>query len=143
MGDIDLRVISATENWNKFQKTRFWKEKSVVDMTTLGPTGTGHTSMLSKVTSRYRAKFLAGHYKKQNEFCCKKSFCRCFIFKKCVPLAEDKFHLVRCPPTTLTKKSTLWKSTLSFTQFSPTRALHVVITRCCFASVILSGNNFG
>jgi hypothetical protein len=31
-------VISATENSNKFQKTRFWKEKSVEDMVTLGPT---------------------------------------------------------------------------------------------------------
>jgi hypothetical protein len=31
-------VISATENLNKFQKTRFWKEKSVEDMITLGPT---------------------------------------------------------------------------------------------------------
>ncbi len=29
MGDIDLQVISATENSNKFQKIRFWKEKSV------------------------------------------------------------------------------------------------------------------
>jgi hypothetical protein len=26
------------ENSNKFQKTRFWKEKSVEDMVTLGPT---------------------------------------------------------------------------------------------------------
>jgi hypothetical protein len=32
-------VISAAETSNKFQKTRLWKEKS------LGPTGTGHTSM--------------------------------------------------------------------------------------------------
>jgi hypothetical protein len=33
-------VISATENSNKFQKTKFWKEKSVedVDQFTLGPT---------------------------------------------------------------------------------------------------------
>jgi hypothetical protein len=30
-------VISATENSNKFQKTRFWKEKSVEDVLTLGP----------------------------------------------------------------------------------------------------------
>jgi hypothetical protein len=30
-------VISATENSNKFQKTRFWKEKSVEDVVTLGP----------------------------------------------------------------------------------------------------------
>jgi len=29
-------VISAAENSNKFQKTRFWKEKSVEDMVTLG-----------------------------------------------------------------------------------------------------------
>jgi len=31
-------VISAAENSNKFQKTRFWKEKSVEGMVTLGPT---------------------------------------------------------------------------------------------------------
>jgi hypothetical protein len=31
-GDIDLKVISATENSNKFLKTRFWKEKSVENM---------------------------------------------------------------------------------------------------------------
>jgi hypothetical protein len=35
VGDIDLKVISATENPNKFQKTRFWKEKSVEDVVTL------------------------------------------------------------------------------------------------------------
>jgi hypothetical protein len=38
VGDIDLKVISATENSNEFQKTRFWKEKSVEDVVTLGPT---------------------------------------------------------------------------------------------------------
>ncbi len=37
MGDIDLKAISATENSNKFQKTRFWKEKLVKDVVTLGP----------------------------------------------------------------------------------------------------------
>jgi len=31
-------VIYTTENSNKFQKTRFWKEKSVEDVVTLGPT---------------------------------------------------------------------------------------------------------
>jgi len=36
-------MISAAENSNKFPKTRFWKEKSVEDMVTLGPNGTGHT----------------------------------------------------------------------------------------------------
>jgi hypothetical protein len=30
-------VISAAENSNKFQKTRFWKEKSVEDVVRLGP----------------------------------------------------------------------------------------------------------
>ncbi len=35
MGDIDLKVISAAENLNKFQKPRFWKEKSVENMVTL------------------------------------------------------------------------------------------------------------
>jgi hypothetical protein len=29
VGDIDFEVIFATENLNKFQKTRFWKEKTV------------------------------------------------------------------------------------------------------------------
>jgi hypothetical protein len=36
--DIDYSVISTTKNSNKFQKTRFWREKSVEDMVTLGPT---------------------------------------------------------------------------------------------------------
>jgi hypothetical protein len=31
-------MISVTENSNKFQKTRFWEEKSVEDVVTLGPT---------------------------------------------------------------------------------------------------------
>jgi len=36
VGDIDFEVISAAENSDKFQKTRFWKEKSVGDVVTLG-----------------------------------------------------------------------------------------------------------
>jgi hypothetical protein len=35
VGDIDFEVISATENSNKFQKTKFWKEKSVLYVGTL------------------------------------------------------------------------------------------------------------
>jgi len=31
-------VISAAENSNKFQKTGFWKEKSLEGVVTLGPT---------------------------------------------------------------------------------------------------------
>ncbi len=38
MGDIDFKLISTAENSNKFQKVMFWKEKSVEDMVTLGPT---------------------------------------------------------------------------------------------------------
>jgi hypothetical protein len=38
VGDLDFEVTSASENSNKFQKTRFWKEKSVEDLVTLGPT---------------------------------------------------------------------------------------------------------
>jgi hypothetical protein len=33
--DIDFKVISATKNSNKFQKTRFWREKSVENVITL------------------------------------------------------------------------------------------------------------
>jgi hypothetical protein len=46
MGDIDLKVIFATENSNKFLKTRFWKEKSVEDMVTLGPTAQAMVVMM-------------------------------------------------------------------------------------------------
>jgi hypothetical protein len=34
-------MISVAENSNKFQKTRFWKENSVENTTTLGPTADG------------------------------------------------------------------------------------------------------
>jgi hypothetical protein len=45
-------MISAAENSNKFQKTRFWKEKSVEDMVTLEPKAQAHTSAIetNKVT---------------------------------------------------------------------------------------------
>jgi len=36
VGNIDFKVIFAAENSNKFPKTRFWKEKSVKDVVTLG-----------------------------------------------------------------------------------------------------------
>ncbi len=38
VGDIEFQTIFATENSNKFKKPRFWKEKSVEDVVTLGPT---------------------------------------------------------------------------------------------------------
>ncbi len=49
MGDIDFKVISAAENLNKFQKTRFWKEKSVEDVVTLGPTA--HSTLVNRTSS--------------------------------------------------------------------------------------------
>jgi len=33
----DFKAIYVTENSNKFQKTRFWKEKTLEDVVTLGP----------------------------------------------------------------------------------------------------------
>jgi hypothetical protein len=35
VGDIYFKVISTTENSNKFQKARFWKEKSAENVVTL------------------------------------------------------------------------------------------------------------
>jgi hypothetical protein len=43
-------VISTTENSNKFQKTKFWKEKSVENVVTLGPTAQA-TLVLMKSSS--------------------------------------------------------------------------------------------
>jgi len=35
VGDIDFKVIFASEDSHQFQKTRFWKEKTVEDVVTL------------------------------------------------------------------------------------------------------------
>jgi hypothetical protein len=35
VGKLDFKMISVTENSNKFQKPRFWKEKSVEKVVTL------------------------------------------------------------------------------------------------------------
>jgi hypothetical protein len=40
--NIGFEVISTAENSNEFLKTRFWKEKSVEDRVTLGPTARPH-----------------------------------------------------------------------------------------------------
>jgi hypothetical protein len=37
VGDIDFKVISTTENSNKFQLIRFWNEKSGEKVATIGP----------------------------------------------------------------------------------------------------------
>jgi hypothetical protein len=44
-------MISAAENSNKFQKTRFWKEKSVEDKFTLGPTAQATLILMNYATS--------------------------------------------------------------------------------------------
>jgi hypothetical protein len=50
VGDIDFKVIIATENSNRFQKTRFWKEKSVEDVLTLGSTAQATLVYIKKVS---------------------------------------------------------------------------------------------
>jgi len=45
-------LIFAAENSNNFQKTRFWKEKSVEFVVTLGPTAQA-TLVYIKTTNAY------------------------------------------------------------------------------------------
>ncbi len=49
MGYIDLKMICVAENSNKFQKTLFWKEKSVEDVVTIGPMAQATLYLLKKV----------------------------------------------------------------------------------------------
>ncbi len=42
---IEFKMISATENSNKFQKTRFWKEKSVQGRGNTWANGTCHNNI--------------------------------------------------------------------------------------------------
>ncbi len=44
-------MSSSVENSNKFQKTRFWKEKSVEDEFTLGPTAQATLILMNYTTS--------------------------------------------------------------------------------------------
>jgi hypothetical protein len=37
VGNFDFKVIFVIKNSNKFQKTKFWKEKKIEDVVTLGP----------------------------------------------------------------------------------------------------------
>jgi hypothetical protein len=54
-------VISAAENANKFQKIRFWKEKSVEDVVRLGPTA---QATLLTVNRRNNIKtFISSNFK--------------------------------------------------------------------------------
>jgi hypothetical protein len=46
VGDIDFKVISAAENSNESQNTRFWKEKSVEEVVTIGPMAHATLSLL-------------------------------------------------------------------------------------------------
>jgi hypothetical protein len=48
VGNTDFEMIFAVENWNKFQKTKFWKEILVEDVVTLGPTA--HATLVSYET---------------------------------------------------------------------------------------------
>jgi hypothetical protein len=57
--DIDFKVISAAENSNKFQKTRFWKEKSVEEVATLAPTA--QTTLVGTTTDKLSLILLHVH----------------------------------------------------------------------------------
>jgi hypothetical protein len=67
-------VISTIENSNKFQKTKFWKEKSVEDAITLGPTT--HATLIN---DEFKEVFLKSWFfyvdekklNKVNKGCCK------------------------------------------------------------------------
>jgi hypothetical protein len=59
VGDIDFKVNSTTENSNKFQKTRFWKEKSVDDVVTPWANCTGHTSEVWKERNAFNYNLMA------------------------------------------------------------------------------------
>ncbi len=48
-------MIFAAKNSIKFQKTRFWKEKSVEDVGTLGPT-TAQTTLVTVVSTSLKAQ---------------------------------------------------------------------------------------
>jgi hypothetical protein len=51
VGYIVFKMSSTSENSNKFQKTRFWKEKSVEDVVTLGPMA--QATLVSFIRSNY------------------------------------------------------------------------------------------
>jgi len=60
VGDIDFKVIFATKNSNKFQKPRFWKEKSVEDMAK-GACNTSIVEMSYVSHPLPKSDFLFGH----------------------------------------------------------------------------------
>jgi hypothetical protein len=65
---IDFKAISAAENSNKFQKTRFCKEKSVENMFTLGANVTGHTYFIFKNNAPEFLNFAMCKYRGPNEY---------------------------------------------------------------------------
>jgi hypothetical protein len=50
--DNDFKAIFAAENSNKFQKTKFCKEKSVEDVVTLGPMA--HATLVDNETKNQK-----------------------------------------------------------------------------------------
>jgi hypothetical protein len=71
VGDIEFKVISAAENSNKFQKTRFWKEKSVENLVTLGPTAQATLVMILKpLKTAYFCSFIYLYFAKSNSEAC-------------------------------------------------------------------------
>ncbi len=57
VGDIDFEMIYGAKNANKFQKTRFWKEKSVEDVVTLGPMAHATLVFIIKKYTKFQTAF--------------------------------------------------------------------------------------
>ncbi len=56
-------MISTAENANKFQKTRFWKEKSVEDVVTLGPMAQATLVSIEDIIYFWSITLMAPHHR--------------------------------------------------------------------------------
>ncbi len=92
-------MISAAENSGKFQKPRFWKEKSVEDVVTLGPMAQAtlvsvknHIAHKHKFPIAYKATHMTSHLSATTSFIGLFKIFSCpassFLFK----LYMDEFH---------------------------------------------------
>ncbi len=64
VGDIDFEVFLPLKIQINSQKTRFWKEKSVEDVVTLGPTAQATLITIEKDNKKYYYYYYYYYYKK-------------------------------------------------------------------------------
>jgi hypothetical protein len=80
-------MIFVAENSTKFQKTKFWKEKSVEDLLTLRPSANATlvaneaTTLSSKVFFPLKCHKISASKKHKRIFCCK-FFVKIFFWAK-------------------------------------------------------------